>query len=72
MDLRGRVPNIKALQRSLKLGSYDKLYKALAGTGGISVALAKRIETATGGLIRWTEFFEEDASAHQPPPSVAA
>ena len=69
MDLRGRVPNIKALQIQLGLGSYDKLHKALAGRGSISVALAKRIEAATGGAILWTEFFPDEA--HKDPPVAA-
>ena len=59
MDFRDRVPNIKALQRQLRLGSYDKLYQAIAGQRTISVTRAKRIQAATGGAIQWTEFFPD-------------
>ncbi len=30
--------------------------------------LAKSIESATGGLIRWTEFFEDPAAVQDSPP----
>ena len=69
MDLRGRVPNIRALQRELHLGSYDKLRLNLSGERPPSVRLAKRIEAVTNGLIRWTEFFEEAPLTQDPPPS---
>lgn len=47
------------------------LYNLLNRVRRPRVALAKRIEAATGGVIRWTEFFE-DAPAQEPPPVVAA
>ena len=59
MDLRGRIPNIKALQRQLGLGSYDKLRLNLSGKRPPSVRLAKRIEAATNGAIHWDEFFKD-------------
>ena len=45
------------------------LSTVLSTRTGASVALAKRIQAATGGAILWTEFFE-DPPPHQatPPP----
>lgn len=67
MDLRDRVPNIKAIQRQSGIASYDKLFKALAGRG-CSVKLAKRIEAATNGEIRavWLLGLEAPPDLHLP------
>lgn len=75
MDFRPRVPSIRALQRELGLGSYDKLHRVISGkidphTGEpyrVSVKTAKRIEAATGGAIKWTEFFEDHESSPDNP-----
>jgi hypothetical protein len=59
MDFRGRLTTpITRLQRQLGVSSYSWFYGVIAGYNTPSVPLAKRIETATNGLIRWTEFFE--------------
>lgn len=57
-DLRNRVPNIRRLQQALGK-DYSHIWHVLKGETQPSVALAKRIEVATDGLIRWTEFFGE-------------
>ena len=72
MDLRGRIPNIRALQRQLGLGSYDKLRLNLSGERPPSVRLAKRIEEATGGAILWTEFFSDKPAQPSTPAEPAA
>jgi len=47
------------------------IYRAFAGETK-SVQTAKSIESATGGLIKWTDFFEGGASSPQvDPPSEA-
>lgn len=56
-DFRDRIPNIKALASTLG-SDYSHLHHVLKGAIPPSVRLAKRIEAATNGLIRWTEFFE--------------
>lgn len=61
--------SILALQKKLGLGSYDKLHGVLSGKRRPSVAMAQKIEAATGGAIRWTEFFEP---VHVEPPAGAA
>lgn len=50
------------LAQDLK-ADYSHIHYVLKGAKSPSVALAKRIETATGGVIHWTEFFE-DSSHH--------
>ena len=42
------------------------LYNILSGVRTPRHGLAKRIASATGGLIHWTEFFPDDLSSHQP------
>lgn len=39
------------------------LWRVLTGRGTPSVDLARRIEKATAGAIRWTDFFAEDKGA---------
>jgi len=69
MDLRHLVPNKKALQRKLGLGSYDKLCRCLAGTGSKKVSMALRIEAATEGAVKaaWILGLETPPE-HQPSP----
>ena len=64
MDLSSRIPNISELLRALGGGSYDKLYRQIHGTLGISVARAKAIQIATGGAIQWLEFFPDHSVSH--------
>lgn len=52
MDLRSRIPSIRALQRQLGLGSYDKLRLVITGKRQAGPKLAMRIEEATNGAIR--------------------
>nr|WP_320131976.1 hypothetical protein [uncultured Holophaga sp.] len=68
MDLRERLDfPITELQRRMGASSYSTLHQVLAGIKPCSPGYAKRIEAATSGAIRWTEFFD-DPPAHQPPP----
>lgn len=67
-DLRERVPNIRALTTLLG-ADYSHIHSVLKGAQHPSVPLAKRIESATGGAIRWWEFFPESVSS---PPNAAA
>ena len=63
MDLRPNLPCTVAELRA-RLGgrvAYASLHRVLAGRQRPSVRLAQRIEVATGGLIRWTQFFGEPA-----------
>jgi hypothetical protein len=69
-DFRPRIPNIMKLVHDLE-ADYSHIHSILKGARSPSVALAKRIEAATGGVIRWTEFFEE-TPAQEPPPIAAA
>lgn len=72
MDFRSRVKNKAWLAR--KIGC-NRTYLSLVlsgkrGSGELivpSVGLAKRIEAATDGAIRWTEFFEAHSSAPEDP-----
>lgn len=65
MDVRNRVYAHRRGER-IRLAKVCQitptyLYLICLGLKTPSVALAKRIEAATGGAIRWTEFFEPDA-----------
>ena len=66
-DLRHLIPNIMDLSRQIG-SNYSHLHGVLKGTIGCSAKLAKRIETATGGVVRavWLLGLEE------PPPLTAA
>lgn len=60
VDLRSRIKNISALARELDT-NYSYLHCVLKGIREPSVRFAMRIQDAqaTGGTIRWTEFFED-------------
>jgi hypothetical protein len=59
-DLRPRLTkSITQIQREVECDSYSWVWRVLAGKEQPSVALAKRLEAATDGAIRWTEFFAE-------------
>jgi len=62
-DLRPRVPNIAALCRDLGDADYSWVHECLSGKATPSKRLAKQIEAATQGSIRWTEFFRDDQEA---------
>ena len=67
-DLRKRIPNIQALADALG-SDYSHIFYCLAGMrpdGRMiqpSVDLAKRIQVASNGAIKWTEFFEDERKA---------
>jgi len=42
------------------------LSSILSARSGASVSLAKRIQTATGGAILWTEFFQDPPDHRDP------
>ena len=58
-DLRARLNRpITHIQAEVGCDSYSWVWRVLAGKEQPSVALAKRIEIATKGDIKWTEFFD--------------
>lgn len=63
-DFRDRLEQpITHLQKAVGIRSYSFMHGVLSGKEPCSVDLAKRIEAATGGAIRWTEFFEHEEVA---------
>lgn len=71
MDFRTKltVP-ISRLAKSVGARSYARFHEVLSGKRQPSVALAKRIEVATDGLIRWWEFFGETSAPLVMKPAV--
>lgn len=56
-DLRPKAGNIRLLSRQIGC-DYIYLWRVLSGIRTPSVPFAHRIEAATGGLIRWHDFFD--------------